>query len=157
LNSGTQLNPTPNDQSAQISLTTVSMRAAVTHVGSFGNCHFGTAQAYAPKLNGDIGTPEPSRLALSALGCFGAGLALRRRRRKRYVNSRRWTQNPDARRSVSGCTPHGIVITVLVRPITPAENAALPPDFWAASHSIAGRCGSMSSANNSADDTSGAS
>lgn len=81
LNSGTQLNSTPNDKSAVIWLTTDATFATLTNVGLSDNGHVGTAVAYAPGLR--IICPEPSSLALSAIGCVGAGLALRRRRRNR--------------------------------------------------------------------------
>jgi hypothetical protein len=81
LNSGTQLNSTPNDQSALIWLTTDATFARLTNVGLSDNGHVGAAQAYAPAFR--FFCPEPSTLALSAVGCIGAGLALRRRRRNR--------------------------------------------------------------------------
>jgi hypothetical protein len=48
LNSGTQLDSTPDDQSALIWFTTDATRFAPTNVGFSDNGHVGTAQAYAP-------------------------------------------------------------------------------------------------------------
>jgi hypothetical protein len=81
LNSGTQLNSVPNDRSALIWLTTDATRAGVTNVGLSDNGHVGTAQAYAPRVNGDIRSPEPSTLVLSVIACLGGGLLARRKRR----------------------------------------------------------------------------
>jgi hypothetical protein len=78
LNSGTQLNSTPQDQSALIWLTTDAKHFAVTNVGLSDNGHVGTAQAYAPSP-----VPEPSSFVQAIVACLGSGLALRRARNRR--------------------------------------------------------------------------
>jgi hypothetical protein len=77
LNSGTQLDSTPNDQSAMIWFTTNAISADLTNVGLSDNGHVGVAQAYAPSL---IIFPEPSTLVL-AIFAATAGLCILRRRR----------------------------------------------------------------------------
>jgi hypothetical protein len=81
LNSGTQLNSSPNDQSAVIWLTTDATRFDFTNVGLSDNGHVGTAEAYAPKVNGTFPTPEPSSLVLAAMAGLGGILLVRRKRR----------------------------------------------------------------------------
>jgi hypothetical protein len=78
LNSGTQLNSNPNDQSALVWVVTNAAHYAVTNVGLSDNGHVGTARAYAPEAGGPF-IPEPSTIVLSAIGAAGAVLALRRR------------------------------------------------------------------------------
>jgi hypothetical protein len=77
LNSGTQLNSTPNDQSAVVWLTTDAKHFTVTNVGLSDNGRVGTGQAFAPTV------PEPTTLVLAVVACFGCGLALRRARNRR--------------------------------------------------------------------------
>jgi hypothetical protein len=79
LNSGTQLNSTPNDQSALVWVVTNAAHFAVTNVGLSDNGHVGTAQAYAPEAGGPF-TPEPSTIVLSSFAAVGGLLAIRRRR-----------------------------------------------------------------------------
>jgi hypothetical protein len=74
LNSGTQLNSTPNDQSALVWLTTDATHITVTNVGLSDNGHVGTAQAFAPST-----VPEPATLVLAIVGCCSGCLAFRRR------------------------------------------------------------------------------
>jgi|GEM_PF-1617513 len=81
LNSGTQLNSTPSDQSALVWVTTDATRAGITNVGLSDNGHVGTANAYAPQFNGPIPTPEPSTLVLLALGGLGCSVVAYRRKR----------------------------------------------------------------------------
>ncbi len=81
LNSGTQLNSTPNDVSSLIWIATDATRAGITNVGLSDNGHVGTAQTYAPRVNGDIPTPEPSTFVLSALAALGGAVVWRKRRR----------------------------------------------------------------------------
>jgi hypothetical protein len=78
LNSGTQLNSTPNDQSALVWLVTNAAHFAVTNVGLSDNGHVGTGQAYAPEAGGPF-TPEPSTIVLSAFAALGGLLAIQRR------------------------------------------------------------------------------
>jgi len=78
LNSGTQLNSTPSDQSALVWVVTNAAHYAVTNVGFSDNGHVGTSQAYAPQAGGPF-IPEPSTIVLAALGAAGGLLALRRR------------------------------------------------------------------------------
>jgi hypothetical protein len=80
LNSGTQLNSTPQDQSALVWLTTDARHFAVTNVGLSDNGHVGTAQAYGPSP-----VPEPSTLVLVTVGCCSGWLALRRGRSRRIA------------------------------------------------------------------------
>jgi hypothetical protein len=83
LNSGTQLNSTPNDQSAFIWLATDATHFAPTNVSFSDNGHVGTSQAYGPTNGRDVffGGPEPSTLVLITLGGVGGVLVLRRRQR----------------------------------------------------------------------------
>jgi PEP-CTERM motif len=80
LNSGTQLNSTPNDQSALVWVVTNAAHFAITNVGFSDNGHVGTANAYAPEAGGPF-IPEPSTIVLAALGAAGGLLAIRRRSR----------------------------------------------------------------------------
>ncbi len=79
LNSGTQMNSTPSDQSALVWVVTNAASFAVTNVGFSDNGHVGTTNAYAPQAGGPF-TPEPSTIVLAAFGAIGGLLALRRRR-----------------------------------------------------------------------------
>jgi hypothetical protein len=82
LNSGTQLNSTPNDQSAFIWLATDATVFRATNVSFSDNGHVGTSRAYAPSNVQGPFLPEPSTLVLLALGGVGGALALRRRQRR---------------------------------------------------------------------------
>jgi hypothetical protein len=75
LNSGTQLNSTPNDQSALVWLTTDATHFGVTNVGLSDNGHVGTGQAFAPAV------PEPATLLLAIVGCGCLAFRWRRARR----------------------------------------------------------------------------
>ena len=77
LNSGTQLNSTPNDQSVFIWFATDATDYNVTNVGLSDNGHVGTSQAFAPGIHI---FPEPSALVLAMIGCFVGGFAIRRGR-----------------------------------------------------------------------------
>jgi hypothetical protein len=79
LNSGTQLNSTPNDQSALIWFATDATTFNVTKVGFSDNGHVGTGQAFAPNVVQIplFICPEPSALVLAILGCCGYGFAIR--------------------------------------------------------------------------------
>ena len=77
LNSGTQLNSTPNDQSALVWFATNATKFDVTNVGLSDNGHVGTGQAYAPAVIIII-IPEPSALVLAIFGCFVGGFVIRR-------------------------------------------------------------------------------
>jgi hypothetical protein len=79
LNSGTQLNSTPNDQSALIWFTTNATHFQPTNVSFSDNGRVGTAEAYAPSLRG-IPRPEPSTLVLAMIGCCAGWFAIRRGR-----------------------------------------------------------------------------
>ncbi len=76
LNSGTQLNSTPNDQSALVWLTTAATHFTITNVGLSDNGHVGTTQAFAPVV------PEPATLVLAVIGCCIG--CLRRRRQWKW-------------------------------------------------------------------------
>lgn len=80
LNSGTQLNSTPNDQSAVIWFATDATKFAATDVGLSDNGHVGTTRAYAPNLVQGPFLPEPSTLVLLALGGSCGVLTIWRRR-----------------------------------------------------------------------------
>ena len=79
LNSGTQLNSTPNDQSALIWIATNATRFGPTNVSFSDNGHVGTTRAYAPSLFRFI-CPEPSMLFLAIIGCCAGWFAIRRGR-----------------------------------------------------------------------------
>ena len=74
LNSGTQLNSTPNDQSALVWLTTAATHFTITNVGLSDNGHVGTTQAFAPST-----VPEPTTLVLATIGGCVSLIMLRRR------------------------------------------------------------------------------
>jgi hypothetical protein len=82
LNSGTQLDSTPNDHSALIWFTTDAKHYAPTGVSFSDNGHVGTSQAYGPTNGPDKPFPEPSSIVLLGLGGLGGALALWRRSRK---------------------------------------------------------------------------
>jgi hypothetical protein len=82
LNSGTQLNSTPNDQSAFIWFATNASHFQPTNVSFSDNGHVGTTLAYAPAVERDKFIPEPSTLVLLTLGGVGGAVGLYRRRRK---------------------------------------------------------------------------
>jgi hypothetical protein len=79
LNSGTQLNSTPNDQSALIWFATNATRFGPTNVSFSDNGHVGTAEAYGPSLR-EIPRPEPSTLVLTIIGCGAGWFAVKRGR-----------------------------------------------------------------------------
>jgi hypothetical protein len=84
LNSGTQLNSTPNDQSALIWFATDATKFNITNVGFSDNGHVGTAEAFSPNVIQIplFPCPEPSALVLAILGCCGYGFAIQRVRTK---------------------------------------------------------------------------
>jgi hypothetical protein len=77
--SGTQLNSTPNDQSAFIWFATDATHFAPNNVSFSDNGHVGTAQAYGPSVRG-IPRPEPSTLVLTIIGCCAGWFAVKRGR-----------------------------------------------------------------------------
>jgi hypothetical protein len=80
LNSGTQLDSTPNDHSALIWFTTDAKRFAPTNVSFSDNGHVGTAQAYGPSNFAFPFCPEPSTFIRAILGSCGGVLAIWRGR-----------------------------------------------------------------------------